>query len=94
MTMNDEELAKIKKREYSRGYQAGRKKLEADEKQSERMRRQNAFYNQALLASIPACISSHGWKQGDKQITGLEERTKLAHDFAVELTNKYWRSHS
>ena len=94
MTMNEHDLDKIKKREYSRGYQAGRKKLEADEKHSERMRRQNAFYNDALLAVIPACISSHGWKQGDKQITGLKERAKLAHDFAAELTNEYWRPHS
>lgn len=92
--MTDEELAKLKAQQYAKGYQAGRKKLEADEKQSERMRRQNAFYNQALLAVIPACIEVEGWTRAGKPIIGVDGKVRLAHDFAAELTNHYWRSHS
>lgn len=92
--MTDEELSKLKTQQYSKGYAAGRKKLEADEKESERMRRKNAFYNQALLAAIPACIPAEGWTRGGKPISGCADKVSMAHDFASELTNKYWRSHS
>jgi len=76
---------------YSRGYRAGRKRQKVDIDREQIRKRDNENWNRAFLAALPQCINAQGWKSGDKLITSLEARTRLARDFADEAM-KYMRS--
>ncbi len=68
---------------YSRGYAAGRRRLEADDHKLERDRRREEFRNQAFLAALPGCVVAQNWHDGKKEpITTLPSRVKLAWSFA------------
>lgn len=84
--MTEDDIKAAEKRGYSRGYQAGNKRKHRDAV-SERIRREErAFRDRAFLAALPACIEAQGWSRtvdGKKiPISDLEERTRLAWDFA------------
>ena len=85
-----EEIKAAERRGYSKGYSAGLRRKDREQAADEARRQKNAFYNQALLVSLPVCIEVSNWKQGDKAISDIPGRTKLARDFAIEAT-KYWR---
>lgn len=86
--MTDDAFAAAEKRGYAKGYAAGKRRVgrevEAERLERARAARENAFFRQAFAAVLPACISAQGWKSGDKPIHNLDERTRLAHDFATE----------
>lgn len=86
--MADDAFAAAEKRGYAKGYQAGRRRVATDmiRERAERQRqaREDAFFRQAFAAALPECITAHGWTSGNKPISTLAERTKLAQDFAIE----------
>jgi hypothetical protein len=57
-----DELKKAEKRGYSRGYQAGKKRRQADRLAENYRREQQAFHDKAFLAALPACIEAQGWE--------------------------------
>lgn len=69
-------------RGYSRGYAAGRKRRK-NEQAAERWRAERqAFLERAFLAVLPACMDAQDWTRGGKPIISLDDRTRLAWDFA------------
>lgn len=61
-------------RHYQRGYRAGRK---------ERDREEREFWQQAFVAALSKCISASGWTDGKgNAITSRTARTQLAAGFA------------
>lgn len=76
------------KRGYSKGYAAGLRKNGRKPSLSER---RDAFYNDAFLAALPACISAQGWTWGGMIVNDAEKRVRLADYLATEAL-KYFRS--
>lgn len=82
--MADDAFKAAEKRGYAKGYVAGRRRQHKDRQARNLGAREDAFWRQAFVAALPACINANGWMAGDKPINNLNERTKLAHDFANE----------
>jgi hypothetical protein len=79
-----DDLKQAEQRGYSRGYATGRKRIKQD-REAERLRHERqAFLDKAFLAALPVCINVSGWKFGEKPITNVGDRTKLAWEFATE----------
>ena len=83
------------KHAYSRGYQAGRHRLQSDVERAERERSRVAaereFWERAFLAALPCAFVADGWKRGEKPINSSTERVELAAgfaDYAVESRRK------
>lgn len=70
------------KRAYQRGYAAGQRRKAKVRARERRDAAREAFWQRAFLAALPACIDADGWKQGDKPIVGISDRTALAREFA------------
>lgn len=85
------EIKKAEQRGYSKGYASGRKRLKLEDQRAAERAKENEFYNQALLAALPAAMQLQGWKFGDKPITNWVDRVRLANYFAEEAL-KYRRS--
>lgn len=87
----DDEIKKAEARGYQKGYVAGRarKKRQAYEDAIERRRAR--FHNQALLAALPACISSQGWVMNGKDVRDMEQRVELAKRAADCALKHHWR---
>lgn len=73
-----------KSADYNRGYRAGKRLAlraaigrTADKEISD-------FMKAAFLAALGDCIAASNWKTGEKPITTLPDRVKLAWDFARE----------
>lgn len=79
------------RRAYSRGYQAGRAKQKADTDKTEAQRTRQAYWDQVYLTAVPWCLDVSGWKHGDKPISMLDDRIKLARDVA-DYALKYRRN--
>jgi hypothetical protein len=77
-------MADTDRKEYARGYNAGRKRVDLDISREAVMAERQAFLERAFLAALPACIVAQDWKRGDKPITNMTQRTALAWDFAEE----------
>lgn len=75
-------------RAYSRGYQAGKRRKQRDINDEKRIREEKHFRDRAFLAALPACIQAQGWTRGDKTITKLEDRVRLAWDAAEEAAKQ------
>ena len=63
--------------DYQKGYAAGRRKRSRDNADT-------ALWQRAYVAALPAAMAMEGWKKGEKPITGLSDRVKLARDIADE----------
>lgn len=79
-----DEIKAAEQRGYSKGYVAGKKRRQRDDADRVRYRAMNAAWDRAFLAALPACIAADGWTIGENQIRSLEDRTKLAANFANE----------
>lgn len=88
--MSQDQIKEAEQRGYSRGYNAGRKRLKKQIEAEQLQRKKNEFYNQALLAALPSCVLAQGWKHGEKPISSVLERIELADHFAREAL-KFWR---
>lgn len=67
------------RRAYQRGYAAGRKRVRLDRQREHQQRQENAAWNRAFLAALPACIEANGWKDAQgNPITTTTQRTNLA----------------
>lgn len=80
--MGDDPIKAAEKRGYTRGYTAARKRVAADIDLEMRAYLRERFRQQAFLAAIPSCVTVDGWKRGDQPITSLDDRVRLAWDFA------------
>jgi hypothetical protein len=69
---------------YARGYYAGRRRKKQEISREVRRHRENAQWHRYMQAALMACITSQGWKVGDRPIINVPDRTKLAADFADE----------
>ena len=79
-----DDIKKLETAAYQRGYAAGKKKRQAQAAADRQFAIDTAFLHRAFLAVLPVAMDSQGWKTGQKPITGLEARVKLAWDFADE----------
>lgn len=86
MENQPDEAKTAEARAYSRGYQAGRKRRKTEVAEERRLAQRQAFWQRAFLAALPACVTAQGWAVGDKPITNISQRTRLAKDFADEAT--------
>jgi hypothetical protein len=69
-------------RGYARGYAAGRKRVQRDRQTERYQAERQAFLDRAFMAALSACIDAKGWTRGEKPITTLDERVRLAWDAA------------
>lgn len=76
--MNDDDIKKIEARGYAKGYQAGRRRKQADIRSERHAREEKAFRDRAFLAALPAFISAHGWEMDGEKVTNLDQRVELA----------------
>jgi hypothetical protein len=84
--MSEDELKKAELRGYARGYIAG-KRRKRDEITRESIRhKRDAFWQRAFTVVLPATFSAKDWVRGDKPITTLKDRVKLAAEIADEAT--------
>ena len=79
--MNDNQKLQA---EYHKGYRAGLRRKVRELSAEERRRRENAFWQRAFIAAIPATIEVSGWKRGSAEITTLADRMVLASEAADE----------
>jgi len=75
---------------YQRGYAAGRKRAESDMERGAAKAEQRAFWERASLSVATYFMQCDGWTQGEKKLTGLDDRVGLIVDFADMLTAA-WR---
>lgn len=68
--------------EYAKGYAAGRKRKIKDLQAVDVRKRNDAFWQRAFLAVLPAVVGVSGWTRGKSEILNLEDRVRLAKDFA------------
>jgi len=85
MTENENKAAE--QRGYSRGYIAGRKRKAREISRENQMRKKSAFWQRAFLAALPVAMTRDNWTRGDKPITTVADRTKLATEIADEALN-------
>lgn len=79
---NEDDIKRAEQLGYSKGYQAGKKRKYKVETYEQRNRKENAFWQRAFIAALPAAFAAEGWSRGEKQITALEDRVRLAADTA------------
>lgn len=84
----EHEVAAAEKRGYAKGYAAGKRRLASDMTREELQAERDAFWRQALLAAMPACIEAQGWTRGDKPIADIPSRMMLAANFADEALKR------
>lgn len=72
------------KREYARGYQAGRKKREADLEGLRRKLSDQEFHDKAFLAALPFAMEQDSWRVGEEKIHTIEQRVAFANLIADE----------
>lgn len=77
------------KREYAKGYAAGRKRMHREYSRALADHRKEEFRKQAFLAALGTCIDVQGWTRGKEPITSLKARTDLAMDFADEAVKRF-----
>lgn len=82
MSDRDDEIAAAKKRGYSRGYAAGKRRRHSEIDSERRRREQQAFLDRVFIAMLPAAMAAQGWKIGDAPVTSSEDRIKLARIWA------------
>ena len=75
-------IQRAEKRGYNKGYNAGRQRRCKAITDEQRQRKENAFWQRAYIAAIPAAISAQGWVRGDKPINSVPDRMSLAAEFA------------
>lgn len=75
-------------RGYSKGYAAGLRKRKADRSREHIRREKQAFWDRAFLAVIDSCMNIQGWSRGDKPISSLEDRVRLASEVADEAVKR------
>lgn len=86
--MSEDELKKERQRGYSLGYAAGKRRKEQDVTKEAMRKKRDAFWQRAFLAALPAAFAAEGWKRGEKPITGLEDRVRLAAEVADEAAKR------
>lgn len=79
---NDDDIKRAERLGYSKGYQAGKKRKYKEETYEQRKRKEDAFWQRAFIAALPAAFAADGWKRGEKMITRLEDRVRLAAETA------------
>jgi len=67
---------------YAKGYAAGQRRKARAVGAERAQAAQTAFWQRALLVALPAAMTVDNWKRGEKPITTLADRTRLAADFA------------
>ena len=77
--MNDDE-----KRDYAKGYAAGKRRKQREISYEQVQREKQAFLDRVFLAVIPIALESQGWTSGGKPVNTSEERIRLARNWAVE----------
>jgi hypothetical protein len=83
-------MTETEKAAYQKGYHAGRKRVKKDIT-TERLRAERAtFRRRAFLAALPACVKAQGWQRGGTPITTMNDRVRLAWEFADEALKNYW----
>lgn len=80
----DYEIRKAEKAAYSKGYTAGRRRTVRAISDKQRATKENALWQSLFIAALPVAMSITGWSRRNQPITTLEDRTKLATDFANE----------
>jgi hypothetical protein len=88
--MSDNPNKTIEQRGYAKGYAAGQRRADREERERSRDEQKEEFRRQVFLSVLPACFDANGWKQGEKPITTMQARTKLAWDFADEALKGTW----
>ena len=71
-----------KSSEYQRGYAAGRRRIEREERQRSFAEAQDEFWLQVFLASIPVMLASSDWRQGNKPLVTVADKIALAEEAA------------
>lgn len=82
--LTEADVKKAEQRAYSRGYAAGKKRVQVDRLAERLAKEQQAFLDKALLAALPSCIEAQGWTQGAEKISTVSQRVHLAVLFANE----------
>ena len=79
------------KRAYARGYKAGGKRKKAVISNEAQQRKENAFWQRAMIAVLPYCLSrecSELWKVGASPPRTMAERIRVAVDFSDDVLKK------
>lgn len=88
LAVDAEALKAAERRGYSRGYAARGKRIKRQNDAERRQRERQAFLDRAFLAILPAAMNAQGWSFGDKPITSMEDRVKLAASWAESALKK------
>lgn len=70
------------KRAYSRGYAAGRKRVEADASREAIKAGERDFWERSVLSVAEYFMGCDAWTRGQKQLSTLEDRAELCVKFA------------
>jgi len=87
--MTDDDIKKIEQRGYAKGYAAGKLRKQKTIRAEQREREIKAFRQRAFLAALPACIATKGWTIGERKLTNVEDKIKLAWLFADAATRGF-----
>lgn len=82
--VSEDEIKKAEQRGYGKGYAAGKRRKDQDVSRDAFRRKRDAFWQRAFLAALPAAFAAQGWARGEKPITKLEDRVRLAAETADE----------
>lgn len=74
----DDSFATAEKRGYAKGYRAGRRKLARAVSYEHKRQRENAFWQRAFVAAIPAFIAERGWEMEGRPVKNLDDFIELA----------------
>lgn len=76
--MVDDAYKAAETRGYARGYQAGKKRRDAERAKEAQDKADQAFVRRAFLAALPFAMTQDAWKIGEKPISSVEERVDFA----------------
>ncbi len=82
--MNDSVEKLAERRGYAKGYAAGNARKKRETQHAEKIKQENAFWQRAFLAALPAAFAANNWTRGDKAIKTLSDRVRLASETADE----------
>lgn len=80
-SLKENEIKAAEQRGYSKGYVAGRKRLEADLRAEDAYKEKCEFHDRAFLVALPSVLNN-SWSRGDKPATSVADRMLVAWDIA------------
>jgi hypothetical protein len=85
--MSDEPIKAAEQRGYAKGYTAGQKRADREERERDAREQREAFRRAVFLAALPSYLNG-SWTRGEEKMTTTAQRVSLAWRCADEAMKR------